>query len=121
MALVKNNSKKIQYVGLKAKVIQLMVGVNEVAEGDLVALLDHPLFKLRVESGEMQIIDQKKDEAGKPLASSMIKAIPDMYDQKLLKEIIENDGREQVILAAEKQLEKIKRSKKSEPKNEHFS
>jgi len=53
----------------------------------------------------------------------MIDHIPKIVDLKLLRKIIESDGRERVIKAAQQQIDKIKNPSKAkaEESDEHFT
>ena len=118
MALVKYNGKNVYYCNFTSR---LMPGINEIPEGELKALLLHPLFQHRVEEGIIVIIPESPDKEadGKKSVKEMMKLIPQIYDHAYLSRIIDEDGREKVIDAAKKQLHKISHQAEEE-ENEHF-
>ncbi|CDZ81871.1 hypothetical protein BN1013_02407 [Candidatus Rubidus massiliensis] len=118
MALVKYNGKNVYYCNFTSR---LMPGINEIPEGELKALLLHPLFQWRVEEGIVVIIPEstEKEADGKKSIKEMMKFIPQIYDHAYLNRIIESDGRDKVVDAAKKQLHKISHQAEEE-ENEHF-
>jgi hypothetical protein len=62
---------------------------------------------------------QGKD--GKRSVEDMLTYIPKIMDVKLLKKIIDTDGRDKVIFAARDQLEAIKNPSKKADESEHFA
>jgi hypothetical protein len=60
---------------------------------------------------------------GKRSIDEMLEYIPKIIDTKLLKKIIQSDGREKVIVAAKSQLDNIKNPPKAKEQAEieHFS
>ena len=123
MALVKYNKANVY----KCCDVLLIPGVNEIEDGNLVAVLDHPLFQHRIDNGIIEIIDgpkraekdsegQKPQEApkrkrGRPPKNKssgddkLIQLMPKIYDVKLLKKYISSSQNAAVVAAAEKQLE----------------
>ena len=118
MALVRYNGKNVYYCNFTSR---LMPGINEIPEGELKALLLHPLFQWRIEEGTIVIIPEslEKEANGKKTVKEMMKLIPQIYDHAYLQRIIEGDGREKVVDAAKKQLHKISHQAEAE-ENEHF-
>lgn len=119
MALVKYNGKNVYYCNFTTR---LMPGINEVSEGELKALLLHPIFQWRVEEGIVVIIPEstEKEADGKKSIKEMLKFMPQIYDRDYLNRIIESDGRDKVLEAAKKQLNKISPQPEKEEENEHF-
>lgn len=75
MALVKHNGKNVYYCNFTSR---LMPGINEIPEGELKALLLHPLFQHRVEEGIIVIIPESSDKEadGKKSVKEMMKLFP---------------------------------------------
>ena len=75
MALVRYNGKNVYYCNFTSR---LMPGINEIPEGELKALLLHPLFQWRVEEGIVVIIPEspEKEADGKKTVKEMMKLIP---------------------------------------------
>ena len=71
----------------------------------------------------LEILKQNIESDGKQQIDEMLKNIPNIFDVKLLKKIIKEDGRDKVIKAAQEQYDLIKNpSKNKEVKeNEHFA
>jgi hypothetical protein len=123
MALVSYKAKNVLGIGMAGgEFIRLMPGINEVSDLDLNCIKNHPLFKARVDNGSVQIMYEKIDKDGKTSADDLLKNIPNMFDKKLLRKIIDTDERKSVVKAATEQLEKILNPLKSkEAKNDdHF-
>ncbi len=118
MALVKYNGKNVYYCNFTSR---LMPGINEIPEGELKALLLHPLFQFRIEEGLIVILPESQDtEAdGKKPVKEMMKLIPQIFDHAYLNRIIDSEDRDKVIDAAKKQLHKISHQAEEE-ENEHF-
>lgn len=118
MALVKYNGKNVYSCNFTTR---LMPGINEIPEGELKALLLHPLFKWRVSEGVIVIVaSSDKDVEEKKSVKEMTKLIPQIFDHAYLKRIVETDGREKIVAEAKKQLHKISHQAEDEEKNEHF-
>lgn len=123
MALVTYSGKNVLGIhSNKGDVIRLLPGVNEVEDTRLQSIKNHPLFKERIDRGQVQIMAENLGKDGKRPVEDMLKNIPQILDTKLLKKIIESDGRDKVIRAAEQQLENIKNPAKAkeEKSDEHF-
>jgi hypothetical protein len=98
---------------------RFLPGVNEVDGGVLKALLLHPLFKARVDSGKITIFEEpNKDSEGKMPIKELLRHIPNMYDKQLLEKLVATDGRAKVVEAAKEQLVKISVPKEEEKKKE---
>lgn len=123
MALVKYTGKNVLGILLKdGGIFRFMPGVNEVAEATLAEMKAHPLFKRRIEKELIQILHEKTDADGKTAVNEMLANIPNIFDVRLLKKIIDSDGRKAVVNAAKTQLDLIKNPKKEDDvKDEHFS
>jgi predicted oxidoreductase (fatty acid repression mutant protein) len=124
MALVNYTGKNVLGVCLKGgEIVRLLPGINEVNEDHLSTMKTHPLFQSRQNINLIQIMSEKLDKDGKRTVEEMVKNIPQIFDTKLLRKIIESDGRDRVVMAAKDQLEKIKNPSKAkaEDSNEHFA
>lgn len=124
MALLNYSGKNVLGICLKSgEIVRLLPGINEVSEDHLSFMKSHPLFQTRQTKGFIQIMAEKLDKDGKRSVEEMVKNIPQIFDTKLLKKLIETDGRELVIIAAKSQLEKIKNPSKAkaEESSEHFA
>ena len=123
MALVNYTGKNILGVCLdKGEIVRLLPGINEVEDAKLQQMQKHPLFQARVGKGMVIIMEPPK--SGKQTESEMLGMIPQIVDVKLLKKIIDTDGRGSVVDAAKDQLGKIKnpvKAKSEANQNEHFS
>jgi hypothetical protein len=123
MGLVQYSGLNVITIGIANRdSVVLMPGVNEIEDTNLVLLKNHPLFNQRVKDGKITLLtDVKKDESGKNDQHDMLKYIPKIFDTKLLRKIIKEDGRSQVIEAARQQLDSIVSPKKEDKEsNEHF-
>lgn len=122
MALVNYTGKNVFGTMLaEGEIIRLMPGINEVEDESLKRMKEHPLFQSRLNLGLVQIMQENLEKDGKRSVNEMLKNIPQIFDTKLLKKIIETDGRERVIQAARDQLDLIKNpSKAKEAESEHF-
>jgi hypothetical protein len=124
MALVTYSGKNVFGICLATgDIIKLLPGVNEVEDKLLEIIKKQPLFQSRIAKGLIQILMEKLGNDGKRSLEDMLTHIPNIFDTKLLKKIIQNDGRERVIKAANEQLDKIKNPEKTKQDNsdEHFS
>lgn len=61
MAFVRYNAKNVYY----CLDVKLLPGVNEIEDARLKGVLKEPLFKARVDSGIIEIIEMKKAEKKK--------------------------------------------------------
>lgn len=122
MALVQYTGKNVFGVFLPSgHHMRLMPGVNEVNDDHLKTAMENPIFKSRVKDGKVLILNSPIGKDGKRTVEDMLTNIPNMFDVKLLKKIIESDGREQVVKAASVQIDKIKNpSKAKADESEHF-
>ena len=123
MALVHNKSHQIITVGISDRdTVRLMTGINEVEDFELIELKKHPIFMARVEADKIEIIgDVKIGSDGKKSVESMLKYIPKIFDTKLLRKIIKEDGRDLVVNCAKDQLDTIVNPNPvDQAKNEHF-
>lgn len=101
----------------------LMPGINEVSAEILKLLLVHPSVNALIREGKLVVIEDQKTSDGKRSVNDMLAYIPKIFDTKLLKKIIKDDGRDQVVQAAKDQLDTIVNPKKPEQgkeENEHF-
>lgn len=124
MALLNYKGLNIFTVGLVGcENAVLMPGINEIEDNVMVKLKQHPNFNARVKNGLIQLIeDVKVDKEGKKSEGDLLAMIPRIFDGKLLRKIIKEDGRASVMEAAKNQLDIIL-GKKEEPKEqsgEHF-
>jgi hypothetical protein len=126
MVLLQNTQSRIFNIGLQDKygTITLLPGINEIDRERYDMFEHHPMFQARVRDGIIKILDDVRiGPDGKKSINDMLKLMPKIYDTKLLKKIIREDGRDTVINAAKDQLEAVSPSKKdseAEAKNEHF-
>ncbi len=113
MALIKYNGKNVLGVSLKTGLVRIMPGVNEVADDALILMKDHPLMKARIDKGLVQIIQDAASKDGKRSVEEMLQLMPNIFDLKLLKKLIDADGRAPVVKAAQQQLDAIKNPSKA--------
>lgn len=121
MAFINYTGKNVLGIGLgSGEIVRLMPGINEVNENELNEMKAHPLFQSRLKMEIIKILDNSKD--GKRPSDEMLNNIPQIFDTKLLRKIIANDERKDVVKAAEEQLDKIKNPEKwkEEKNNDHF-
>lgn len=103
------------------EIVRLMPGINEIEEEILKVIKNYPLFQSRVNKGLVQIMHENIGKDGKRTLEEMLSYIPKIFDTKLLKKIIETDGRDKVTKAASDQLDKIKNpARRDENQDEHF-
>lgn len=126
MALLNYTGKNVFGIVTKeGGIIRLLPGINEITQDDLEKVKIHPLFQARLQKGIVQIMHEKLQSDGKRSIQDMLNDIPQIFDVKLLKKIIDTDGRDQVIKAADNQLSKIKNPSKAKQKEsedgEHFA
>lgn len=122
MALVQYTGKNVFGVFVGAgEAMRLLPGVNEVSDNHLEMSQKLPLFQHRVRNGQILILKSTLGKDGKRSVEDMLDNIPKIFDLKLLKKIIESDGRDQVVKAANSQVESIKNpAKEKELGSEHF-
>ncbi len=124
MALVNYNGKNVLGVckPVSGDIVRLLPGINEVDNEDLKIMKAHPLFQSRMKAGMVQIMAEPADKDGKRTVDEMLTNIPKIFDLKLLKKIVETDGRDKVVQAAREQMEKIKNPSKAkaDEEDEHF-
>lgn len=125
MALVKYNGKNVLGIGLKEGITTIMPGINEIADETFNLIKLHPLFNNRVAKGLVQIIHDslgKDTKDAKKLPDDMLEMIPNIFDLKLLKKLIDTDGRPAIVKAAQQQLDNIRNpaKAKAEQSDEHF-
>lgn len=101
--------------------VKILPGVNEIEDDLIENFKKHPSVAQRLKDGKFIILSEGKADRKKSV-EDMLAYIPKIYDTRLLKKIIKEDGREDVVGAAKKQLDTIVVSKKEEVKeeNEHF-
>jgi len=124
MALINYTGKNVLGVCLKGgEIVRFLPRINEVEDSKLVDVKAHPLFQARISKGLIQIMAENLGKDGKRSVEEMIDHIPKIVDLKLLRKIIESDGRERVIKAAQQQIDKIKNPSKAkaEESDEHFT
>jgi hypothetical protein len=123
MALLNYTKKNILGIclgGVNNDVVRLMPGINEIDSETLAKIKKNKLFQQKLDSGLVQIMADTVGKDGKRSVEDMLKHVPQIFDTKLLRKIIDSDGRERVVKAAQDQLDKIKNPKKEEETNEHF-
>jgi hypothetical protein len=122
MALVQYTGKNVFGVFMGAgDIMRLLPGVNEINDEHLKKAMELPLFNDRIKKGQVLILNSPVGKDGKRTVEDMLTNIPNMFDVKLLKKIIETDGRDAVVKAATTQIEKIKNpSKAKADESEHF-
>ena len=107
---VAKNIFTVNAVGCQGKV--LIPGLNRCTQAELDAMQKHPIFKSFVNEGKIVVLGEPKVQSdGKVSISEMINIINDTYDSKYLKNIIDTDGRPQIVAKAQDQLDKIKPKK----------
>ena len=110
MVLVKYNAKNVYYCGT----LRLIPGVNEVADLSLKSVQSHSLFKHRVDSGIIEILEKTKSK-NKNDDSILIKLMPEVYDVKLLKKYMKSENPD-IASSAKKQFKKIESVEVNEEK-----
>jgi len=123
MALVKYNGKNVLGVIGKKGINRVIPGVNEVDDEVLNEMKAHPLFRSRMDKGLIQILKDSESKDGKRSVDEMLGLMPGIFDVKLLKKLIETDGRTPVTRAAQKQLDAIRNPSKAKEQKEddnHF-
>ncbi len=122
MALLNYTGKNILGVIMETgDIIRLYPQINEIDDIILSKMKENPLFKAAIQSGKIQIMLENLTKDGKRTIEDMLNNIPKILDVKLLKKIIETDGRDRVVKAANDQLDTIKNpSKPKESTDEHF-
>lgn len=122
MVLVNYTGKNIFTINAKGiEPVRLLPGINEIADSLMPAIKAHPFFASFVKSGNLiMITESKKDADGKKSIVDMLSYIPNIVDSKYLKKIIDEDGRDQVVRAAQDQLDIVKGKKSKVEENEHF-
>ena len=97
MAKVKLNAQTYLHVGVKAgalgRNITLKPGVNDIPEGDVVALLENPVAMKRIHLGIIELLDLPKGFKKEVVRNldSVLQLIPTIRDQPLLKGLINYD------------------------------
>lgn len=123
MALVKYNGKNVLGVSIKSGLYRIMPGINEVVDDTLNELKAHPLFQARIIKSIIEVLKDSVDKDGKRDLQDTLNHIPNIFDLKLLKKLVESDGRPQVTKAAQLQLDTIKNPSKvkaEKEEDEHF-
>jgi hypothetical protein len=123
MTLLNYNGKNVLGICMAGgDIVRLLPGINEVSEIDFKSMKSMPLFQSRLRDNLIQVLDEGKEKDGKRTIEEMLSYIPKIFDTKLLKKILETDGRDKVIKAANMQLENIKNPSKAkeEASDEHF-
>ena len=125
MALVQYNGKNVFGILLKdLGITRLMPGVNEVVDSVLEKIKQHPLFQARVEKGLVKILQDSVGKDGKRTVEELLSLIPNTFDLKLLKKMVDTDGRAPIVKAAQLQIDTIKNPSKVKAEKEdddHFS
>lgn len=133
MALVNYTGKNVlgvcmpqpssEVVQAVSEIVRLLPGINEVDDAQLQVMKSHPLFQSRMASGLVHIMHETVGKDGKRSVEEMLSNIPKIFDVKLLKKIINTDGRDRVVSTARDQLDKIKNPAvaKQQESDEHFS
>ena len=100
----------------------ILPGINQVSDIHFERLQKHPSFNNLIKEGKIVLLKETKVKDGKQEVNEMLSYIPKIYDTKLLRKIIKEDGRELVVSAAKDQLDSIitVKSKDEEQGNEHF-
>ena len=120
MALVNYTGKNVFGVMLKGgELVRLLPGINEVPEERLALLKAHPLFQARINKKLVQIMGENIGKDGKRSVEDMLEHIPKIFDIKLLKKLIDSDGRAPVIKAAQLQLDTIRNPSKVKAEQEN--
>lgn len=98
--------------------VRFVPGINEITEKELDCIQKHPGFQGKIDDGSIILLSDKKiGTDGKRSVAEMLECIPKILQSKLLKKIIDQDGRDQVIRAAQAQLDFLNMPK-SEKSNE---
>jgi|SRR5271170_5461717 len=122
MALVQYTGKNVFGVFMGAgDIMTLLPGVNEVSDDHLERASRLPLFRHRVNKNQIIILRSTLGKDGKIFIEDMLNNMPNIFDLKLLKKIIETDDREVVKQAAMDRIAKIKNPvEKKESGTDHF-
>lgn len=121
MVLVTYHGKNLLTVHLTSHTsVTFVPGINELTDQELEGVKKHPLMQKRFESGKVVVMPEGKlGTDGKRSVKDMLSYIPQIYDSKLIRKIIDSDGREQVIKAAQDRLDVLK-GKKEDVSDQHF-
>ena len=121
MVLVTYHGKNLLTVHLSShRSVTFLPGINEITDQELEDVRKHPLMAKRFESGKVKVInDGKLGTDGKRSIKDMLEYLPQIFDSKLIRKIIDTDGREQVIKAAQDRLDVLK-GKKEDVSDQHF-
>lgn len=115
---VRNTKPRI--IGLNTEAVRLLLkpGVNQVLEADFAQLKDHKITRILLADGTLEVLDAPR-EAGEPgsaarlremSASAAAKLVGQTFDEQLLGAWLDEEERETVIKAIEKQLEKLNKA-----------
>lgn len=122
MVLVNYTGKNIFTFNAKGtEPIRLLPGINEIADKSWSCIQAHPFYNDFVAKGGLIVLNEPpKDKDGRRSVADLLAYIPNIMDSKLLKKLIEEDGRELVAIAARDQMDIIKGKKQKVEENEHF-
>lgn len=121
MALVKYNGKNVLGVGIKTGLSRIMPGINEISDDVLSQMKAHPLFQARMSKGLIEILQDVVAKDGKRSIEDMLQMMPNINDVKLLRKLVDTDGRPQVVKAAQDKLDAIKNPSKAKAETENDS
>lgn len=108
MALIRYNGKNILYFNFTRK---FFPGINEVTESELIALQSHPLFKKRFETGVLELVDKQKKKNG---LKNEIKLIKEINDIELVKKMLLDESRAEIVAALKDQIVELTPTQKDE-------
>jgi hypothetical protein len=121
MVLVTYHGKNLLTVHITShNSVTFVPGINELTDQQLEDVKKHPLMQTRLESGKIVVMPEGKlGTDGKRSVKDMLAYIPQIFDSKLIRKIIDTDGREQVVRAAQDRLDVLK-GKKEDVSDQHF-
>lgn len=108
MAIVKYNAKNVY----TCQGIRLLPGVNLVGDALIKSVLSNRYFKHRVDNGvieiEMDVSEKKKPGRPKKMTPErLVKLMPEVYDVELLRKYVAENKDDNIVKAAQKQIDRI--------------
>jgi hypothetical protein len=98
--------------------LTLLPGINEVDEATWKKCADHPLAKIHLEEGNIELVDVRRKSGSKKDAPGLTgfeardakKIVKQTFDKALLAKWADKESRKEVVTALEKQVELVDKS-----------